>query len=258
MHYVLYPPTNPEHDGAADEAPPLLVHVHGGPTNTTGAAPNQEFSYFTSRGFAVARVDYGGSTGYGRVYRDRLRHTWGIIDVQDSVTVARELAALGLADPRAHRDPRRLGRRLDQPRGAVLHGRVLLRRRLLPDQRPADLVRRAAPTTSSPGTWSHLIGELPRDRDRYEQVSPIGHATPIEVPIVMLQGSDDFICRPSQAQCIVDAVAERGIWHRTWSSRARATGSGRATSVVQSLRAEMELYEHVMGLTMDRGARTSS
>ena len=99
VQYVYYPPTSPDCAGPAGAAPPLLIHVHGGPTSSNGAAPDAEFSLFCSRGFAVAAVDYGGSAGYGRAYRDRLRHNWGVTDVEDSVAVASELASAGLADP---------------------------------------------------------------------------------------------------------------------------------------------------------------
>lgn len=250
VHYVYYPPTSPSHVGPADEAPPLLVHVHGGPTSSTGAAPDREFDLFCSRGFAVASVDYGGSTGYGRDYRNRLRHTWGVVDVEDSVAVAAELAVAGLADPAR-----------TAVRGGSAGGWTALACLAFSDVFCAGTVYYPI---SDPVNWTHghthdfesrylewLIGELPRDLARYEAVSPVGNAHRIDRPLIMLQGADDFICPPEQAQCIVDSVAARGLWHRYLIFAGEGHGFRLASSVRASLLAEAELYSHVMGITVD-------
>ncbi|MFD3455023.1 prolyl oligopeptidase family serine peptidase [Streptomyces sp. NPDC058691] len=252
VHYVYHPPVNPDFEGPAGEAPPLLIHVHGGPTSSTGATPDLEFSLFCSRGFAVASVDYGGSTGYGRAYRDRLRHAWGVVDVEDSVTVARELAALGLADPAR-----------TAIRGGSAGGWTSLACLSSTDVFACGSVYYPI---SDPLAWSgghthdfesrylqSLIGELPRDRERYERVSPLANAARISSPLVMLQGADDFICRPDQAEVIVAAVAARGLWHRYLLFDGEGHGFRMASSVARSLQAEAELYSHVMGVTVDVG-----
>ncbi|MDX3071369.1 prolyl oligopeptidase family serine peptidase [Streptomyces sp. MI02-7b] len=252
VHYVYYPPVNPDAEGPDGEAPPLLIHVHGGPTSGTGATPDLEFSLFCSRGFAVASVDYGGSTGYGREYRDRLRHSWGVVDVEDSVTVARELAALGLADPAR-----------TAIRGGSAGGWTSLACLSSTDVFACGAVYYPI---SDPLAWSGghthdfesryvhgLIGELPRDRARYERVSPLANAARISSPLVMLQGADDFICRPDQAEVIVAAVAARGLWHRYLLFEGEGHGFRKASSVARSLLAEAELYSHVMGVTVDVG-----
>jgi dienelactone hydrolase len=252
VHYVHYPPTSPSHAGPAGQAPPLLVHVHGGPTSSTGAAPDLEFDLFCSRGFAVASVDYGGSTGYGREYRDRQRFNWGIVDVEDSVAVAAELAQAGLADP-AH----------TAVRGGSAGGWTALACLAFSDAFCAGAVYYPI---SDPVNWNRghthdfesrytdwLIGELPRDLARYEAVSPVANAHRIDRPLVMLQGADDFICPPSQAQSIVDSVAARGLWHRYLIFPDEGHGFRLASSVRDSLRAEAELYSHVMGITVDLG-----
>ncbi|WP_377273552.1 prolyl oligopeptidase family serine peptidase [Peterkaempfera sp. SMS 1(5)a] len=252
VHYVYHPPTNPAVRGPQGETPPLLIHVHGGPTSATGATPDTEFSYFCSRGFAVASVDYGGSTGYGRAYRDRLRHTWGQVDVDDSVTVARALAAEGLADPAR-----------TAVRGGSAGGWTTLACLARTDEFCAGAVYYPI---SDALDWAggsthdfesryleYLIGRLPQDRERYEQVSPLAHADDISAPLVMLQGADDFICRPEQAQRIVDAVSARGLWHRYLVFDGEGHGFRKADSVARSILAEVELYEHVMGLVIDRG-----
>lgn len=248
VHYVWYPPTNPAHqlDGPA----PLLVHVHGGPTSRTGAAPDLEFSLFTSRGFGVASVDYGGSTGYGRVYRERLRHSWGIVDVADCVTVLRSLVASGEADPD------RIAIRGGSAGGWTSLACIT----------STEVFCAAAvyyPISDAFG-WSgadthdfesrylqSLIGRLPEDRERYEAVSPLGHAGRIAVPLVMLQGADDPICPPVHARTIVDAVAGRGLWHRLLMFDGEGHGFHKASSVLDSLRAEAELYSHAMSVALD-------
>lgn len=253
VHYVYYPPTSPDHVGPAGEAPPLLVYVHGGPTGATSATPVREFDLFCSRGFAVASVDYGGSTGYGREYRDRLRGTWGVVDVEDSVAVAAELAAAGLADPAR-----------TAVRGGSAGGWTTLACLAFSDTFCAGAVYYPI---SDPLRWrgghTHdfesryvewLVGELPREQARFEAVSPVANADRIASPLVMLQGADDFICPPEQAQCIVDAVAARGLWHRYLVFPGEGHGFRKQSSVRDSLRAEAELYSHTMGITVDLDA----
>jgi dipeptidyl aminopeptidase/acylaminoacyl peptidase len=253
VHYVYYPPTSPTHVGPDGELPPLLVHVHGGPTGATSAIPDREFDLFCGRGFAVASVDYGGSTGYGREYRDRLRHNWGIVDVEDSVAVAAELAAAGLADPAR-----------TAVRGGSAGGWTALACLAFSDVFCAGAVYFPI---SDPLLWrgghthdfesryvESLVGVLPRDRDRYDAVSPIANAHRISSPLVMLQGADDFICPPEQAQCIVDAVAARGLWHRYVVFPGEGHGFRKESSVRDSLLAEAELYSHTMGITVDLAA----
>ncbi len=254
VHYVYYPPTSPSHVGPAGELPPLLVHVHGGPTSATSATPDREFDLFCSRGFAVASVDYGGSTGYGREYRDRLRRSWGIVDVEDSVAVAAELAAAGLADPAR-----------TAVRGGSAGGWTTLACLAFSDAFCAGAVYYPI---SDPLLWrgghthdfesryvESLVGELPRDQAHYEAVSPVANAHRISSPLVMLQGADDFICPPEQAQCIVDAVAARGLWHRYLVFPGEGHGFRRASSVRDSLLAEAELYRHTMGIDVDLHGR---
>ncbi|MFC1416229.1 alpha/beta hydrolase family protein [Streptacidiphilus cavernicola] len=249
VHYVYYPPAHLDCAAPEGERPPLLVHVHGGPTSATSATPNLEFSLFCSRGFAVASVDYGGSTGYGREYRERLHHTWGVVDVEDSVAVAADLAALGLADPAR-----------TAIRGGSAGGWTTLAALTSVDAFCAGAVYYPI---SSPEEWTYdqthdfesryldsLIGELPRDLERYRSVSPLGHADRISSPMVVLQGADDFICRPDQAERIVAVVAERGLWHRYLLFAGEGHGFRMSESVSRSLRAEAELYSHTMGITV--------
>ncbi|GAB1646368.1 prolyl oligopeptidase family serine peptidase [Krasilnikovia sp. MM14-A1259] len=250
VHYVYYPPTNPRFAGPPGAVPPLLVHAHGGPTSRADASPDLEFGLFCSRGFAVASVDYGGSTGYGRAYRDRLRGAWGIVDVEDCVAVAADLAARGLADPAR-----------TAIRGGSAGGWTTLACLAATDVFCAGA---AYYPISDPLTWhgdaTHdfesqyvhsLVGELPGAVERYLRVSPLANASSIRVPLVVLQGADDLICPPHQAQQIVDAVAARGLGHRYLLFPGEGHGFRKASSVAASLRAEAELYSAAMGIVVD-------
>lgn len=246
VHYVLHRPSHPTATAPDGELPPLLVHVHGGPTSSTGVTADLEYSFFTSRGFTVADVDYGGSSGYGRAYRDRLRGQWGVVDVEDCVTVARALASEGLADPAR-----------TAVRGGSAGGWTTLACLTHTDVFCAGTVYYPI---SEPARWradqTHdfesryvdtLIGVLPQDRDRFEEVSPAANAERITAPLVMLQGADDFICRPDQARRIVDNLAERGVWHRFLLFEGEGHGFRRADSVRRSMLAEVALYREVLG-----------
>ncbi|WP_052434338.1 S9 family peptidase [Streptacidiphilus melanogenes] len=245
--YLYYPPTNPDHPGRRDGAAPLLIDVHGGPTNRTGGTRSLEISLFTSRGYAVASVDYGGSTGYGRAYRDRLRHHWGRVDVDDSVAVTRALAEAGLADPLR-----------TAIRGGSAGGWTALAALAHTDVFCCGSVY----PISDPLTWSGgqthdfesryvetLVGVLPDDEDRHRAVSPLANAARITVPFVMLQGLDDTICRPDQARRLVEAVDRAhgpGLCFRHLEFPGEGHGFRRAATVAAALRAELELYAQVM------------
>lgn len=247
VHYVYYPPTSPTHAGPSDELPPLLIDVHGGPTSSTGATPDREFDLFCSRGFAVASVDYGGSTGYGRAYRERLRGQWGIVDVGDSVAVAAQLARDGLADPDR-----------TAVRGGSAGGWTSLACLAFSTAFCAGAVYYPI---SDPLLWcgghthdfesryvDSLVGVLPDALDHYLAVSPGANAARISSPLVILQGEDDFICPPEQAESIVATVAANGGWHRYLTFAGEGHGFRKQSSVRDSLHAEAELYSYAMGI----------
>ena len=149
-HGLLYRPANPEYRGSDDELPPLLVAVHGGPTAAHGRSSTSSLQYLTSRGFAVIDVNYGGSSGYGRAYRDLLEGSWGIVDVEDTIAAARWLVEQGRVDRPAPVRRGRLGRRLHDARGAGT-GRDAVRRRgrLLRGSGPGDVRDRYAQVRES-------------------------------------------------------------------------------------------------------------
>jgi dienelactone hydrolase len=246
--YIYHPPTNPEYRGPSDTPPPLLIDVHGGPTSSTVATRHLTFALFTSRGYAVASVDYGGSTGYGRAYRDRLRHTWGITDVEDSVAVARALAAEGLADPA------RTG-----IRGGSAGGWATLAALAHSDYFACGTVYFPI---SDPAIWfdeqthdfesryiRYLVGDPDKDAERFARVSPLAHAAEITAPFIMLQGADDVICRPDQADKLVKAVeaVNPGLCRAYHVFPGEGHGFRKDETMAVCLQAELDLYASVLG-----------
>ncbi|MBR7836030.1 S9 family peptidase [Actinospica durhamensis] len=252
VHFTYHPPTNPQYEGTSgepSELPPLIIDVHGGPTSTTGAARSLTLSFFTSRGFAVASVDYGGSTGYGRAYRDLLRGTWGVVDVEDSVSVARFLAESGLVDT---------GR--VAVRGGSAGGWTALAALT-----HSEVFRCGAVyyPIADPFTWyagqTHdfesryqytLLGGGPEEADAfYRRVSPLLAVMQLRAPFVMMHGLDDTICRPDQSERFV--AAARAL-HGEDVCRAylRFPGEGHgfrhAASLAASLEAELALFTEVL------------
>jgi dipeptidyl aminopeptidase/acylaminoacyl peptidase len=246
--YIYHPPTNSGYQGPSDTPPPLLIDVHGGPTSSTTATRYLNFALFTSRGYAVASVDYGGSTGYGRAYRDRLRHTWGVTDVEDSVAVARALAAAGLADP----DRTAI-------RGGSAGGWTTLAALAHSDYFACGTVYFPI---SDPATWfdeqthdfesryiHYLVGDPEKDADCFARVSPLAHAAEITAPFIMLQGLDDVICRPDQADRLVKAVeaVNPGLCRAYHRFPGEGHGFRKDETMTVCLQAELDLYASVLG-----------
>ncbi|GAA4981882.1 prolyl oligopeptidase family serine peptidase [Kitasatospora paranensis] len=209
VHAVLYPPRNADHRVAADELPPWVVFVHGGPTGSSPMALDLEVAYFTSRGIGVVDVDYGGSTGYGRTYRERLRGTWGLVDVGDCAAVARGLVARGLADERrlAVRGGSAGGwtavaslTRAGLYAGAVSHYGI------------TDPVAWAANTHDFESRYlDGLIGPLPEAADQYAERSPVLNAHRASGPALLMHGLEDVIVEPQQSRVFAEALAAAGV-----------------------------------------------
>lgn len=246
VHAFVYLPHNPDFTAPAGELPPFLVHVHGGPTNRSQLVVNHEIAFFTSRGIGFLDVQYGGSTGHGRAYRERLDGNWGEVDVRDCAAAARGVVALGLADPR------RLAIRGGSAGGWTSAASLAAE---------PQLYRGAAIyfPVLDPTTWrTHdfesrylhsLIGPWPQARDRYEEVSPLARADSIRSPFVLLQGLDDAVCPPEQAELLLDRMRERGVPHVYLTFDGEGHGFRRAGTVVDCLHAELSLYAQVLGFT---------
>ncbi len=208
-HAYYYPPANEIFTGLPDELPPLIVLSHGGPTSACSPVYDVGKQFFTSRGIAVCDVNYGGSTGYGRVYRNRLRGTWGILDVQDCVAAAQHLVAQGLADPKrlvirggsagGYTTLQALATTTVFAAGASHYG-------------VSDLALLASDTHKFESRYlDRLVGPYPAAADVYTARSPLAHADRITCPVIFFQGLDDPVVPPNQAERMVDALKSRNV-----------------------------------------------
>ncbi len=240
-----YPPHNPDFVGPDDERPPLIVMGHGGPTGATSAALNLKIQYWTSRGFAVLDVNYRGSTGYGRRYRDRLKGNWGLVDVIDLCSGADYLVAQGLADPR------RLA-----IRGSSAGGYTVLAALTFSDRFTAgaslygigDLETLARDTHKFESRYlDSLVGPYPAARDTYLARSPIHHTGKLHCPVIFFQGLKDKVVPPAQAEAMVAALDSGGIPHAHVTFADEGHGFRRADSVERALEAELGFYSRVFG-----------
>ena len=242
---LFYPPVNPEFEGPPGELPPLIVTSHGGPTAQAFGGLNVVVQLFTSRGFAVLDVDYGGSTGYGRDYRRRLEGRWGICDVDDCTAGARWLAEQGRVD----------GRRL-AVRGGSASGYTTLCALAFRDDFSAgvsyfgigDLLAFANETHKFESRYlDRLVGPLPESEATYRERSPIRYADRITCPVLVLQGLDDRIVPPAEAERIVDALWERRIPHAYLGFEGEDHGFRKADSITRSFEAELSFLAQVFG-----------
>lgn len=244
-HAFYYPPRNAGTEGPADERPPLLVLSHGGPTAQTNAALDLRIQYWTSRGFALADVNYRGSTGYGRAYRDRLKGGWGIVDVADCVAVARHLADRGLVS--AERTA---------IRGGSAGGYATLCALVFHDAFAAganyfgvaDLEALAKETHKFESRYlDTLVGPYPERRDLYVERSPVHYAEGVSCPLITFQGLEDEIVPPSQSEQIVEALRAKGLPYAYLAFEGEQHGFRQAENIERSLEAELSFYGQVFG-----------
>ncbi|MFI8089617.1 prolyl oligopeptidase family serine peptidase [Streptomyces sp. NPDC086080] len=247
IHAQVYPPHHPGCAAPAGELPPYVIWAHGGPTGRAPLVLDLEVAYFTSRGIGVAEVNYGGSTGYGRAYRNRLRGQWGVVDVEDCAAVALALADEGTAD----RD--RLA-----VRGGSAGGWTTAASLTTTDVYACGTIIYPVLDLTGWGTGEthdfesqyleSLIGPRAEVPELYLRRSPVEHADRLSVPFVMLQGLDDVICPPVQCERFLARLTGRGVPHAYLTFEGEGHGFRRAETMVRALEAEMSLYAQVFGM----------
>jgi len=246
-HALYYPPTNPGYQAPEGEKPPVIVAIHGGPTSAARAALDPAKLFWTSRGFGIVDVDYGGSTGYGREYRQRLDGEWGIVDVRDCALAVAHLADQGKADP---------DRLLIH--GGSAGGYTTLLALALRDEFAAgasyfgvaDLEALAVHTHKFESRYlDRLVGPYPEARDLYLERSPITHIDKIDKPVLILQGTDDMVVPQAQAEMMCDALRARGTPYAYLLFEGEGHGFRQAPNQIRALEAELSFYGQVLGFT---------
>lgn len=246
VHGFYYPPTNPEVQPPAGDLPPLLVVTHGGPTGATNDVLDPKVQFWTSRGFAVLDVNYSGSTGYGRPYRDRLKGQWGIVDVEDAVGGAKAMVAMGKAD----------GDRLII-RGGSAGGYTTLAALTFHDTFKAgasyygisDLEVLQLDTHKFESRYNEtLIGPYPDARETYVARSPIHFTDRLSCPIILFQGLEDKVVPPNQSEMMAEAVSKKGLKVKYVAFDGEQHGFRKAENIIRSLEEELAFYQDVLGL----------
>jgi len=242
----LYPPANPDATLAEGERPPLVVELHGGPTGMSPPHYAPSTAFWTSRGFAVLDVNYGGSTGFGEAYRRRLDGRWGIVDVQDAISGVRHLVAEGIADP-------------DRAviRGGSAGGYSVLAALTSSDVFAAgasyfgisDLVTLVEDTHKLESRYPHrLIAPWPAGRDVYVERSPLTHVDRLAAPLILFQGSDDRVVPPEQARLMADVLDRKGLPHELVMFEGEGHGFRDPENNIRALETELAFYQRVFGI----------
>ncbi len=240
---IYYPPANADYIGLSGEKPPLIVESHGGPTSMTLAQLSQEIQYWTSRGFGVVDVNYGGSSGYGRAYRERLKGRWGIVDTEDCISAARYLVSQGEADPR------RLA-----IRGGSAGGYTTLCALVFHDDFGAGASYFGVADCEALATDTHkfesryldgLIGPYPEAKDVYYERSPIHFADRLSCPVILFQGLEDRVVPPAQAERMVEALRAKDLPLAYLAFEGEQHGFRKAETIRRTLEAELYFYSRV-------------
>jgi dipeptidyl aminopeptidase/acylaminoacyl peptidase len=237
---LYYPAYNPDYQAPDGDKPPLVVKCHGGPTAAASSTLDLRIQYWTSRGIAVLDVNYGGSTGFGRSYRERLDGNWGVVDVDDCVSGARYLAGRGLVD--AARSVITGGSAggyttlaaltfRDYFRGGASHYGV---------GDPAALARDTHKFESR--YLDGLIGPYPEREDLYRERSPLAHIDGLSVPVIFFQGDEDRVVPPNQAEAMVEALRQKGTPVGYFLFAGEQHGFRKAENIKRSLDAELYFY----------------
>jgi dipeptidyl aminopeptidase/acylaminoacyl peptidase len=243
-----YPPQNQDFSAPPNERPPLLVKSHGGPTAATSATFNPGIQYWTSRGIAVLDVNYGGSTGYGRAYRDRLKGQWGVVDVDDCVNGAKYLVAQGWVD----------GDRLCIDGGSA-GGYTTLAALAFRDVFKAGASYYGVSDLTALATDTHkfearyldgLIGPYPEEAELYRMRSPINAVDQLSCPVIFFQGDEDKVVPPNQAEMMVKALKAKGLPVAYVLYEGEQHGFRKAENIKRTLDGELYFYAQVFGFEL--------
>ncbi|MFI5283456.1 MAG: S9 family peptidase [Candidatus Dormibacterales bacterium] len=246
-HAVYYPPKNKDFEAPAAEKPPLMVRCHGGPTGTAGPVYPFEYQYWTSRGFAIVDVNYGGSAGFGRAYRTRLNGNWGVVDVDDCINAARHIVEQGLAD----------GERVSITGGSAGGFTVLLS--ITKHEFYAagashygvgDLERFTKETHKFESRYiDTLVGPYPERADLYRDRSAINFADRLSCPVVLFQGLEDKVVPPSQAEEFVAVCNEKKLPYAYVPFEGEQHGFRREKNIRRSIEGEMYFLARIFGFS---------
>jgi dipeptidyl aminopeptidase/acylaminoacyl peptidase len=247
-HALFYPPRNKDFRAPAGEKPPLIVHSHGGPTSATSSVLNLGLQYWTSRGFAVVDVNYGGSTGYGRDYRERLKGNWGVVDVNDCVSAALHLVDRGLVD----------GDRIAIAGGSAGGYTTLCALAFRHEFRAGashfgvgDLEALVKDTHKFESRYiDGLVAPYPEGRELFIERSPIHHVDHLSCPVIFFQGLDDKIVPPNQAEAMVEALRRKGVPVAYLAFEGEQHGFRKAENMRRVLDAELYFYSRVFGFDL--------
>jgi dipeptidyl aminopeptidase/acylaminoacyl peptidase len=253
-HALVYPPTNPGFRGPDGERPPLVVVVHGGPTAAASPVLTLGVQYWTSRGFAVADVDYRGSTGYGRAYRDALQGRWGVADLDDVVACVRWLSS-DAAPEHLRVDPVRAVIRGGSAGGYTTLAALTFRPGVFAAGAShygvADLAALARDTHSFESRYlDGLIAPWPAGEAVYTERSPIHHVDALDTPLAVFQGAEDRVVPPEQAEMMVAALRDKGVPHAYLLFPGEQHGFRRSENIRASLDGELSFYAQVLGFDL--------
>ena len=244
-HAYYYPVRSADYVGPEDQRPPLLVISHGGPTGSAATSFNLSYQFWTSRGIAVADVNYGGSTGYGTEYRRRLNGEWGIVDIDDCVNAALHLVREGEVD----------GERL-MIRGGSAGGYTTLAALTFRDVFKVGASYYGVSDLEGLNNETHkfesrymdsMVGPYPERRDLYIERSPIHHTDQLSCPIILLQGLEDKVVLPNQAEKMLDALRQKGIPVAYVPFEGEQHGFRKSENIKRALEAELYFYARILG-----------
>ncbi len=243
-----YPPANCQFQGPDNSAPPVLVFCHGGPTSATRSSLHLKVQYWTSRGIAVVDVNYGGSTGFGREYRQSLNQQWGVVDVNDCVDCVNALVERGLADKNSL-----------AIRGGSAGGYTVLCALAFHKVFKAGASHYGVGDLETLATDTHkfesryldsLIGPYPEQKGLYQQRSPINHLDQLNCPVIFFQGMQDKVVPPNQAQAMVEALDKKKITHAYVTFEEEGHGFRQAANQRRAIEAELYFYSRVFGFEL--------